>query len=146
MNKTSPITALSRPPMNRKKIGAFASVFLLVSGLSMVHARLEREQMALDSQIQQRIENILSKTLPPTSYLITVKVEMDTNARPTTVRKGGTTGGRRNPFESQSQYVLPGVPQRKDFVLEETKGDPETVTNSFEVETLVRRILITVLV
>jgi hypothetical protein len=59
-----------------------ASLFTLFSLLLLPllstygHAALEREQMVIESQIKTRIEDVLSKTLPPNSYLVNVKVEM----------------------------------------------------------------------
>jgi hypothetical protein len=110
-------------------------------------AKYEQEQLQLEGQLQQRIENILAKALPPNSYLVTVKVEMEDRTTPTTTRTN--TGGRRaggNPFLGQNQFVLPGVPQKKDFVQQQEETGSETVVNSFAAETLVRRISITILV
>ena len=50
------------------KVMAFASLWLGLSGI--VWAKWEKEQVALESQLQERIESILSKTLPATSYLV----------------------------------------------------------------------------
>src|SRR5262249_54071391 len=108
--------------------------------------KYEQEQLQLENQYQQRIEGILAKTLPANSYLVTVKVEMDQNAKSTSVRS--TTGGRRggNPFLAQNQFVLPGVPQKKEFVQQPEQGPSETVVNAYSAETLVKKILITILV
>lgn len=122
------------------------AIALLGAPVSGLFAELEREQLALETQIQNRIESILSKTMPANSYLVTVKVEMDTNARRRSVRTTGGGTNRRNPFQQGSEFVLPGVPQRKDFVMQESQAPTETVLNAFEAETLVRRILITILV
>lgn len=126
------------------KVAIFGALMVAMAPFSL--AKLEREQLAIESQLQNRIENILSKTLPPNSFLVTVKVEMDTRTRPTTTRSSQAGKGRNNPFERQSQFVLPGVPQKKEFVLQQEQPETETTLNAFESETLVRRILITILV
>jgi len=126
-------------------VGLFALAIVAVASV-LAWAKLEREQLAIESQLQNRIDGILSKTLPPNSYLVTVKVEMDTTTKPrtTSTRQGGRD--RRNPFERQNEFVLPGVPQKKEFIMQEAQAATETTLNAFESETLVRRILITILV
>jgi flagellar motor switch protein FliG len=122
--------------------------FLTLAGLllglsSLVWARWEKEQVALENQLTQRIESILSKTLPPNSYLVTIKVEMSDSGGGTsrTVNKRG--GG--NPFMKQNKFVLPGVPEKKQFSTEPEVTEENTVVNQ-PVEALVKRILITILV
>ncbi len=121
------------------------TAMLLVAGSIFSWAKLEREQLAIESQLQNRIEGILSKTLPANSYLVTVKVEMDTTSKPVGGRAARASRNGKNPFSSQSQFVLPGVPQKKEFIMQDEKPVEETA-DIFETETLVRRILITILV
>lgn len=127
-----------------KLIGLFS--LLLTGVMGSAFAKYEREQLALESQLQQRIESILSKTLPPSSYLVTVKVEMEDRARPNQSR---TTQRRRsgsNPFLANSEFMLPGVPQKREFVQAPESSDSETVVSAFEAETLVRKIAVSILV
>lgn len=97
----------------------------------------------METQLQQKIEGVLFKTLPANSYLVTVKVEMEDRGRPvsrkTTARRGG------GPVSLQNQYVLPGVPQKKEFT-PPPETNTEMTVNAFSPETLVKRILITILV
>lgn len=135
-----------KPGLIHRLWGALILLFILGSA-RIALAKYEQEQLQLESQLQQRIESILAKALPPNSYLVTVKVEMEDRANPTTVRTN--PGGKRegvNPFLSQSQFVLPGVPQKKEFVQPQEEEPSETVINSFAAETLVRRISISILV
>src|SRR5437879_5185862 len=107
-------------------------------------AKYEEEQIQIESQLQSRIEGILAKTLPANSYLVTVKVEMENRERPsvqsTTARRAGG-----NSLFGQNQYVLPGVPGKKEFVASQETGSDTTVS-AFSVETLVKRITIKILV
>jgi len=104
----------------------------------------EQEQMQIEAQLQSRIEGILSKTLPANSYLVTVKAEMENRERPsvksTTAKRGGG-----NSLLGQNQYVLPGVPGKKEFVTT-PEATSETTVSAFSAETLVKRITITILV
>ncbi len=111
---------------------------------SFSFAKYEQEQIQIESQLQSRIEGILSKTLPPNSYLVTVKVEMENRERPsvksTTAKRGGG-----NSLLGQNQYVLPGVPGKKEFVTT-PESTSETTVSAFSAEALVKRINITILV
>jgi len=127
-----------------KKIGLILCLGLVGLSSTRLLAKYEQEQMEIESQMQQRIESILSKTLPPNSYLVTVKVEMENHDRPsaqsTTAKREGS-----NTLLGKNQYVLPGVPQKKEF-----DGQPENATettvSAFTAETLVKRIMINILV
>ena len=128
-----------------KKVGFIVSLFLVIFSVSRLFAKYEEEQLQMESQLQQRVEGILSKTLPPNSYLVTVKVEMENRERPatrqsTTAKRGGTAS-----LLGQNQYVLPGVPQKKEFVTQ-PESSTESSVSTFSAETLVKRILITILV
>src|SRR5262245_35134130 len=84
------------------------AVLLLLTTLSVAWAKYEREQLAMESQLTQRIESILSRTLPANSYLVTVKVEMMQSGGG--VERRSTTRGGDNPFLKENRFVLPGVP------------------------------------
>ena len=101
--------------------------------------------MQIESQLQQRIEGILAKTLPPNSYLGTVKVEMENKEVPTTRRTTTAKRGGDNALFGQNKYVLPGVPQKKEFATQ-AEANSETSVNAFSAETLVKHITITILV
>lgn len=120
---------------------------LSLIGLSLrkpLFAKFEQEQLALEAQLQNRIEGILAKTLPPSSYLVTVKVEMDQRQTPQAIRNTQRRVGN-NPFLGNNEFVLPGVPQKKEFVQQQDNTN-ETVVNAFSAETLVRKISISILV
>ena len=108
-------------------------------------AKYEEEQLQIETQLQQRIEGILAKTLPANSYLVTVKVEMDTRTRPAATQSSTAKRGGNNALFGQNQYVLPGVPQKKEYVTQ-PETTTETTVSAFSAEALVRRILITILV
>jgi len=108
-------------------------------------ARLEQEQLLLENQIQERIEGILSKTLPANSYLVTVKVDMENRTVPRTVDRAARRE-QTNPFLDRSQFMLPGVPQTKEFVQPPAQDNGDTNITLESAETLIRRISITVLV
>jgi len=103
----------------------------------------EQEQLDMETQLQQKIDGVLSKTLPPNSYLITVKVEMVSGNRPAARRTTARRGPQRNLL--QNQYVLPGVPQKKEFI-PAPDMNTETTEEALSPEALVKRILITILV
>ena len=132
--------------MRKLRAIGFLLLSLLLGASGSAHAKYEQEQLTLESQLQQRIEGILAKTLPPSSYLVTVKVEMEDRATPSSYRS--STGGRRgtNPFLAQNKFILPGVPQKKEFVETPEVAPQESVVDSYSVETLVRRISINILV
>ncbi len=121
-------------------------IVVLLTGLvsSLLYAKYEQEQIQMETQLQQRIEGILAKTLPANSYLVTVKVEMENRERPSTKQTTTKSGGFKT-LLGQNQYVLPGVPQKKEFVTP-PETTTEVATSGFAAETLVKRILITVLV
>jgi len=127
-------------------LGAAALGFLLIAGAQKTFAKFEQEQLALESQLQERIEGILSKTLPPNSYLVTVKVEMEDKAPAASVRSQTGGGEPNNPFLTKNRFMLPGVPQKREFAPQSAPGTNETVVNAFSAETLVRRIVISILV
>jgi len=118
---------------------------VLAFSASLGYSAVERDAFSLESELQQRIENILSKALPPNSYIVTVKVDMSAPPSNTTVHSRTNTASDVNPFLNQSKYMLPGVPEKKDFV-EPQKQVDETTVNAFAAETLVRRITISILV
>lgn len=120
---------------------------LLIGAAIPCLAAYEQEQLALETQLQQRIDSILAKTLPPNSYLITVKVEMEDKAKPTSVRSSNNRrDGNNNPFLKGNRFILPGVPEKKEFGTTPEPSTNETVVNSFSAETLVRKITISILV
>src|SRR5436190_9067036 len=95
------------------------TILLVLLGFASLgaHAAYEREQLAIESQLQERIERILAKTLPPSSYLVTVKVEIDVRAAAASVKtKAGGRKAGNNPFLDGNRFLLPGVPQKKEFV------------------------------
>ena len=123
------------------------SVIVLAGFLpGRTHAAKEGEQLELETQIQQRIESILAKTLPPDSYLVTVKVEMESKITPVQRTTRSRRGAPTNPFLTQGNFMLPGVPQKKEFGSAPEPAPVDTDTNAFSAETLVRKILITILV
>jgi hypothetical protein len=121
------------------------SLTLIGLSASVLFAKYEQEQLQMESQLQQRVEGILAKTLPPNSYLVTVKVEMENRDRPASTRSKTAKRGGSNSLLGQNQYVLPGVPQKKEFVTQPETTTEDTVS-TFSAETLVKRILITILV
>jgi len=124
----------------------FCLIFgLVLMGLpaSWLFAKYEQEQLDMETQLQQKIDGVLSKTLPPNSYLITVKVEMEGSNRPSARRTTARREGQRDFL--QNQYVLPGVPQKKEFV-PAPETNTETTEEALSPEALVKRILITILV
>jgi len=128
-----------------KKLGLILSFILVAFASTRLWAKYEEEQLQLESQLQQRIEGILAKTLPPNSYLVTIKVEMDTRDRTATRQNTTAKRGGSNALFGQNQYVLPGVPQKKEFVTQ-PETTTETTVSAFSAEALVKRILITILV
>src|SRR5258708_23732660 len=127
-----------------KKVFIIISVGIIGLASSWGLAKYEQEQMQIESQMQQRIEGILAKTLPSNSYLVTVKVDMEnkevpTARRTTTAKRGGSS------LLGKNQYVLPGVPQKKQFATE-PEANSETSVSGFSAETLVKHIAITILV
>src|SRR5882724_8357114 len=127
-----------------KKFRAIVTLGLVALSASWLFAIYEQEQMQIESQLQSRIESILSKTLPANSYLVTVKVEMENRERPSVQSTTAKRGGGRS-LLGQNQYVLPGVPGKKEFVTA-PETNSETTVNAISVETLVKRINITILV
>lgn len=117
------------------------SGLLLVTG-SLAWARYEKEQLTLENELTRRIESILSRTLPPNSYLVTVKVEMQQGGG--AVQRRVNTRGGENPFLKQNRFVLPGVPEKKQF--SPTEEVKEESTTNTPVEALVKKISITILV
>src|SRR5687767_10089501 len=105
---------LSRPFRVSRRSGLAAILFLLLSAVSLVWAKYEKEQLALENQLTQRIEGILAKTLAPNTYLVTVKVEMEEGG-PGGVNRTRNTRGGGNPFLQKNKFVLPGVPEKKQF-------------------------------
>jgi len=127
-----------------KKYVFIVALALVGMSSSRLLAKYEQEQIEIESQLQTRIESILAKTLPPNSYLVTVKVEMENRERPavksTTARRTGAGA-----LFGQNQYVLPGVPGKKEFVTA-PESTSETTVSAFSAETLVKHITITILV
>src|SRR5258708_7036620 len=127
-----------------KKFWLIFSLVLVALSASRLFAKYEEEQIQIESQLQNRIEGILAKTLPANSYLVTVKVEMENRERPsvqsTTAKRNGG-----NSLLGQNQYVLPGVPGKKEFVTT-PESTSDTTVSAFSVETLVKKITITILV
>src|ERR1700687_375275 len=127
-----------------KKFWIIISLGLVGLSASSLLAKYEEEQMQIESQLQTRIEGILAKTLPANSYLVTVKVDMENRERPavqsTTAKRNGG-----NSLLGKNQYVLPGVPGKKEFVTTPETAS-ETTVSAFSAETLVKRITITILV
>jgi len=127
-----------------KKFRSIVALGLVALSASRLFALYEQEQLQIESQLQSRIEGILSKTLPANSYLVTVKAEMENRERPsvksTTAKRGGG-----NSLLGQNEYVLPGVPGKKEFVTAPEQAS-ETTVSAFSAETLVKRITITILV
>jgi flagellar motor switch protein FliG len=120
----------------------------LLFAASFAFAKYEREALSLESSLQERIENILSKALPASSYIVTVKVEMsEPSANTTSVQsQSKLRGNNNNNFLGQRKFVLPGVPEKKEFVGSQEDQLSETTVNTFGAETLVRRIAISILV
>jgi hypothetical protein len=126
-----------------RKFGLIFSLALMGLPASWLFAKYEQEQLDMETQLQQKIDGVLSKTLPPNSYLITVKVEMESGNRPPARRTTARREGQRSLL--QNQYVLPGVPQKKEFV-PAPETNTETTEEALSPEALVKRILITILV
>jgi hypothetical protein len=124
---------------------SFMVALLLLGGVStFVWARYEKEQVMLENQLTDRIEGILAKTLPPNSYLVTVKVEMEEGTRGGVNRTVNTRGGE-NPFMQKNRFVLPGVPEKKQFSTTPEVTQESTVVNP-PAEALIKKITITILV
>jgi hypothetical protein len=116
----------------------------LVAGVGPLWGSLEQEQVTLENQLQERVEQVLAKVLPPKSYLVTVHVELEQRGGNTVTRATNRRGGT-NPFLDRSRFILPGVPEKKEFSQTPEAGGDNIVTNT-PIEALVRRILIAVLV
>src|SRR5258708_7336780 len=101
---------------------------LLLGAVSLGWAKYEKEQVALENQLTERIDSILAKTLPPNSYLVTVKVEM-TEGTPGGVNRKVNTRGGENPFMQKNRFVLPGVPEKKQFNTTPEVTEESTVVN-----------------
>ncbi len=127
-----------------KKFRFIISLALVGLTASWLLAMYEQEQMQIESQLQSRIESILSKTLPANSYLVTVKAEMENRERPSVKSTTAKRAGGKS-LLGQNQYVLPGVPEKKEFVTTPEQTS-ETTVSAFSAETLVKRIIITILV
>ncbi len=140
----SKTTFLSLPFWPARRFG-IPAVFLLGLALATAAwAKWEKEQVALENDLTQRIEGILSKTLAPNSYLVTVKVEMEQTGGGGVQRNVNRRGGE-NPFLQKNKFVLPGVPEKKAFNTTPEVTEESTVVNA-PVEALVRKISITVLI
>jgi hypothetical protein len=135
----SPMSGLSR------HWGYPAVMVMLVSLSTFAWAKWEKEQVALENQLTQRIESILSKTLSPNSYLVTVKVEMEENATGGSVQRRTSTTGGENPFLKKDRFVLPGVPEKKQFNSTPEVTESNTIVSGGSVEALVKKISISVL-
>src|SRR5690242_16587858 len=116
----------------RGRWSASFAVLLLLGGAGTATAKWEQQQMALERDMQDRIEGILAKTLPPNSYLVTVKAEMEEKANPASVQTRSSQ--RNNPFLNENRFILPGVPQKKEFG---GTDNSETIINSGSAESLV---------
>ncbi len=125
---------------HRFRVVVLSGLFLAVG--SMAWARYEKEQLTLENELTQRIESILSRTLPPNSYLVTVKVEMEQGGGG--VQRRVNTRGGENPFMKQNRFVLPGVPEKKQF--SPTEEIKEESTTNIPVEALIKKISIAILV
>ncbi len=119
-----------------------ATLALLTLTAPGVMAKFEQEAIQIEGQLQTRIESILAKTLPPNSYLVTIKVEMEDRERPLTQATASRRGN--NSLLGQNQYVLPGVPGKKEFSTSQEGSDASVTT--FSAETLVKKISISILV
>ncbi|OGR91054.1 MAG: hypothetical protein A2992_03135 [Elusimicrobia bacterium RIFCSPLOWO2_01_FULL_59_12] len=131
---------MTKPHRHRRWI-IFLAGLLLGAG-TLGWAKWEKEQVALENQLTQRIESILSRTLPPNSYLVTVKVEMEQGGGG--YERRSTTRGGENPFMRKNRFVLPGVPEKKQF--SSTPEVKEESTVNTPVEALVKKISISILV
>ncbi len=136
---------MNRPGrMNAKALLIFMITLVLFAPLAS--ARLEQEQLMLENEIQQRIEGILAKTLPANSYLVTVKVEMENRPIPQSVNNRQNRRTPNNPFLDRSQFMLPGVPQKKEFIQPPVTEANDTNITLATAETLIRKIGISILV
>jgi hypothetical protein len=117
---------------------------LLLGSASLAWAKYEKEQLQLESQLTQRIESILGKTLPPSSFLVTVKVQMEEKAGGGVNRKVNTRGGE-NPFLQKNKFVLPGVPAKKEFNTTPEVTEESTVVTP-PAESLIKKISVSILV
>lgn len=113
---------------------------------STLHAALEREQLAIEREIKNRIEDVLSKTLPANGYLVTVKVEMEDRKTNATLRTNRRTVNNNNPFLDQNRFILPGVPVKKELTANNDSLAEDTVVTPANAESLIRRVLIKILV
>jgi flagellar motor switch protein FliG len=126
----------------RKGVVAVAAVLLGMSTLAF--AKYEKEQLQLENALTQRIEGILSKALPPSSFLVTVKVEMQEGGGGGVNRKVNTRGGE-NPFLQKSKFVLPGVPAKKEFNTTPEVTEESTVVSP-PAESLIKKVSVSILV
>jgi len=136
----------------RIPLRGMTSPFTLLTLLTLLtlstsaNAALEREQLAIESQIKARIEDVLSKTLPPNSYLVNVKVEMETKKIAGSVRTSRRAGGDNNPFLNQNRFVLPGVPVKKELTVNTEPPTDDTVVDPGSAESLIKRVLVSIMV
>ena len=55
-----------------KKVWLIVSLALVSLASTRLMAKFEQEQMDMEAQLQQKIDGVLSKMLPPNSYLVVV--------------------------------------------------------------------------
>ncbi len=125
-----------------KRFVLITAVLCLLTG--SLWAKYEQEQVAMETNLQQKIETILSKTLPPNSYLVTVKVDMEEQVK--NAASGGQRRDKGNPFLNNKRFVLPGVPQQNQFSDNNNDAKDTTPITVTTVESLVKKITITILV
>ena len=100
-----------------KKLYVIMSLALVGLASSRLYAKYEQEQLDMENQLQQRIEGILSRTLPPNSYLVTVKVEMDQRERPAARQSATAKRGGNNRFAAgRTNTCCPAFRRKKEFV------------------------------
>jgi len=118
--------------------------FSFLIAVSPAFAKWEQQQVAMETNLQQKIETILSKALPVNSYIVTVHVEMEDKPNESrTVRNKSKTGN--NPFLNNNRFILPGVPQKKEFSNNDTQQE-DTVSIDATPEPQVKKIGISILV
>jgi len=117
-------------------------ILLLLLLAPVVHGAFEREQLAIEREVKSRIEDVMSKTLPPQSYLVNVKVEMEENPQSSTVRT--RRSGSNNPFLNDNRFILPGVPVKRELNNRQETTTDETLMDA--PTAVVKRMLINILV
>ncbi len=100
--------AAKEPPVLKRTLKRTALLLLLaVVGAAVLFAESswDSERLNLETNIQKRVEEALSKIIPANQFVLVVKIEP----------LGQQIDAKGNPVESGDGYFLPGVPERQRF-------------------------------